>query len=180
MKVFINPGHALNGDPDPGAVNQYNGLRECDVVANVCEALSRYLIAAGVEVVGVMQDDSLKAVVCAANDSGADVFVSVHCNAATSEQANGTEVWHFHNSAKGKQLAHCIQRQIVAALNTIDRGIKGAKPGSNGLYVLTNTDAVSVLVELAFISNVEDCLLLQQNQDDFARAIARGITDYLT
>ena len=31
MRVFINPGHAPNGNPDPGAVNANTGLRECDV-----------------------------------------------------------------------------------------------------------------------------------------------------
>lgn len=178
MKVFLNPGHAPGGNPDPGAVNQYNGLRECDVAANVCWLLEQYLNAAGVQVSNIVQDDSLQFIVDAANGSGADLFVSVHCNAAASTQANGTETWYYHASAKGKQLAECIQNQIVTALGTTDRGVKGAQPGVNGLYVLTNTDAVAVLVELAFISNTDDCLLLQQNQDDFARAIARGITDF--
>lgn len=178
MKVFINPGHAPRGNPDPGAVNQYNGLRECDVAASVGSLLEQYLNAAGVEVTGVVQDDSLRMVVDIANASGADLFVSIHCNSAASPQANGTEVWHYYNSTRGKQFAQCIQEQIVNALNTTDRGVKGAQPGTNGLYVLTHTDAIAVLVELAFISNMEDNLLLQQNQDDFARAIARGITDF--
>lgn len=46
------------------------------------------------------------------------------------------------------------------------------------MYVLTNTDMPAVLVELAFISNESDEQLLADNRDDFARAIARGITDY--
>ena len=75
-------------------------------------------------------------------------------------------------------MATCIQSQLIDAMDTIDRGIKGARPGTNELYVLTNTDAVAVLVELAFISNQDDVILLTENQDDFARAIARGITDY--
>lgn len=178
MKVFINPGHAPNGNPDPGAVNCYNGLRECDVAARVGGLLEQYLNAAGVQVTNVVQDDSLRMIVDIANASGADLFVSIHCNAAANPQANGTETWHYYNSRKGRQLAECIQNQIVNALNTTDRGIKGAQPGTNGLYVLTHTDAIAVLVELAFISNTDDCLLLQQNQDCFARAIARGITDY--
>lgn len=35
MNVFINPGHAPNGNPDPGAVNGTTGLRECDVALAV-------------------------------------------------------------------------------------------------------------------------------------------------
>ena len=64
------------------------------------------------------------------------------------------------------------------ALGTVDRGIKAAKPGVNGLYVLSNTDAVAVLVELAFIDHEGDAELLRSQQDEFARAIARGVTDY--
>ena len=44
--------------------------------------------------------------------------------------------------------------------------------------MLNNTNAVAVLVELAFISNTDDAILLADNADDFARAIARGVTDY--
>ena len=94
-------------------------------------------------------------------------------------------VWHrgqrfgtTTSSDEGEKLAQCIQNQIVDALGTVDRGVKGAKPGVNGLYVLSNTDAVAVLVELAFIDHACDAELLRSRQDEFARAIARGVTDY--
>lgn len=177
MKVFINPGHAPDGHPDPGAVNQYTGLRECDVVKKVGDLLADYLTAAGVEVVGNLQNDSLSYICDMANGSGADIFISIHCNAAGS-QADGTETWYHSHSISGRVLADCIQQQIIKALETTDRGIKAATPGKNGLYVLNNTDAVAVLVELAFISNGDDAILLTENVDDFARALARGITDY--
>ena len=175
MKVFLNPGHAPNGNPDPGACGY--GLRECDVAKNVTDLVAGYLAAAGVEVVGSLQSDSLHEVVTASNRADADVFISIHCNACNGS-ANGTEVWHYYGSGEGEKLADCIQNQIVDALGTVDRGVKGAKPGVNGLYVLNNTDAVAVLVELAFIDNESDATLLRERQDEFARAIARGVTDY--
>ena len=61
MKVFINPGHAPNGNPDPGAVNQYSGLKEAVVVKHVGDLVAKYLIAAGVDAT-VCQDDSLTTV----------------------------------------------------------------------------------------------------------------------
>lgn len=70
--------------------------------------------------------------------------------------------------------ATCIQDQIVDALNTVDRGVK-ANPK---LFVLRYTAMPAVLVELGFISNESDEVLLTDRQDDFARAIARGVTDY--
>ena len=44
--------------------------------------------------------------------------------------------------------------------------------------VVEPAGAGAVLVELAFISNVEDEKKLKYCVDDFARAIARGVTDY--
>ena len=49
MKVFLNPGHAPNGHPDPGAVNEETGLRESDVALAVGKSAASYLNAAGVE-----------------------------------------------------------------------------------------------------------------------------------
>lgn len=49
-----------------------------------------------------------------------------------------------------------------------------------GLIVLKHTDMPAVLVETAFIDNNQDALLLINNSDDFAKAIARGITDYVS
>lgn len=57
MKVFLNPGHAPNGNPDPGAVNGETGLRECDVALAVGESAESYLNAAGVET-ELLQSDS--------------------------------------------------------------------------------------------------------------------------
>ena len=175
MKVFLNAGHAPDGNPDPGACGF--GLRECDVAKNVADLVGGYLTAAGVEVAGNLQSDSLEEVVDASNESEADLFISIHCNACNGN-ARGTEVWYYHRSAYGEMLADCIRHQIVDALGTADRGSKGARPGVNGLYVLNNTGATAVLVELAFIDNEQDAQLLRDKQDEFARAIARGVTDY--
>lgn len=177
MNVFLNPGHAPNGHPDPGACNPVTGLRECDVAKNIADLVEHYLTAAGVEVVGNLQSDSLYEVTSTSNHLDADVFVSIHCNAFNGV-ANGTEVWYYHTSRDGECLADCIVRQIVDSLDTTDRGAKPAILGKNGLYVLSNTDAVAVLVEMAFIDNAGDEELLRHRQDDFARAITRGITDY--
>lgn len=86
MKVFLNPGHAPNGHPDPGAVNSESGLRECDVALAVGQSAESYLNAAGVAT-ELLQSDSLEEICEAANASDADIFVSIHCNVAEAEAA---------------------------------------------------------------------------------------------
>ncbi|MDD6381886.1 MAG: N-acetylmuramoyl-L-alanine amidase [Selenomonadaceae bacterium] len=177
MKVFLNPGHAPNGEPDPGACNEELGLTEAGIVREIADKVEEYLTNAGVEVVGNFQCDSLDAITSVANSSGADLFVSIHCNSA-SVAARGTEVCVYPDSEVGHALGNCIQRQIVDSLGTVDRGLKERVPGINGLYVLNNTAMPAVLVETAFISNYDDAVKLRDRTDEFAAAIARGITDY--
>ena len=175
MKVFLNPGHAPNGQPDPGACGC--GLRESDVAAQIGRLVEGYLTAAGLEVM-TLQSDSLSEITDTANEWGADVFVSIHCNSAASEYARGVETFSYPGSLAGRDIAGCIQRQLVDTFGKIDpdfpdRGLKEAN-----FYVVRNTDMPACLVELAFISNEEDAALLKFQADDFARAIARGVTDY--
>ena len=180
-KVFMNPGHAPQGQPDPGAVNASTGLRECDVALTIGNMVAGYLQGAGCET-NILQDDSLSTVVETANNWPADLFISIHCNSAAATSASGAETWYCHNSGQGEKLAQCIQSQIVKSVPVIDRGLKEATPGVNGLYVLSNTDMTAVLVETAFISNDGDEKLLSDEhwQDEFARAIARGATDFFS
>lgn len=175
MKVFLNPGHSPNGVPDPGAVNDGLNLRECDIAKEITDLVEHYLIAAGVDVVGNMQSDDLHDVVWTANTSGANLFISVHCNSFRNPNAQGTETCVYPGSSVGTALGGYIQAQIVRSLGTIDRGIKYR----DGLYVLRTTDMPAVLVETAFISNGEDAEKLRDQTDEFARAIARGVTDYI-
>ena len=181
MKVFINPGHSPGGVPDPGAVG-VGGIRECDVALSVGKMVKGYLEAVGIAT-ELLQSNSLNGEdedadnpsICGrANASGAELFISIHCNSFNT-RARGTECCVFSTTGKASQLAWCIQRQITDSLGTADRGLKERRD----LAVLKHTTMSAVLVELAFIDNEADCRLLEAKQDDLARAIARGVTDYL-
>ena len=178
MKIFINPGH---GGSDPGAC--YGYLREADVAFNIARHVEGYLQAVGYDA-KVFQlggvDGDLESICDESNAWGADIFVSIHCNAGG---GMGTETYHYEYSHAGKKLAACIQRQIVNSLSTVDRGLKTKIFGSDGypydVFVCKYTDCPAALVETAFIDNAYDANLLRDNEDNFAAAIARGITDFL-
>ena len=184
MKVYINPGHDTKYDS--GAVHtDANGdvdLRECDVALKIGSKVMKYLTAAGCDC-RLLQSDNLyydsdyedrTVSVCEdANNWGADVFVSIHCNAANGN-ARGTEVECYDSNSNGGTLAKAIQNQLVTSLPVINRGVKEMPR----LIVLKHTDMPAALVETAFIDNDADAELLESRTDDFARAIARGVTDY--
>lgn len=182
MKIFINPGHDL--DYDSGAVNTNYGITEAAIAKSVGDKVAYYLNNVGYET-KVMQSDNLNydsdyadrpyPVCVAANDWNSDLFISIHCNAANTI-AKGTECLVYSLGGQSEDLANCIQNQIINSLNTVDRGLK-IRPE---LTVLKRTHMTAVLVELAFIDNDEDAYLLINRQDDFAAAIARGVTDYVS
>lgn len=178
MRVFLNPGH--HPGIDPGAVNRGYGVTEADIARDVGALVGSYLTAAGCEVKSVQSnnlagEDAAYTNVClAANSWPADIFVSLHCNAAT-PVARGTEVLVYDKWSAADTLASCILHQIVDSMGTLSRGVK-ARPN---LVVLNSTHMPAVLVEMGFISNADDCRMLVEQQDELARAIARGITDYI-
>lgn len=180
MKIFINPGHAPNGNPDPGAIGQ-NGTRECDVTLAVGNKLAAFLRAAGCEV-KVLQSDDLEEVCEASNEWGADLFVSVHCNSAGSSSAAGAEIWTAPGQSQGDALASAIMAQVEKTFPDMDIRADysdGDVDKEARFYVLLYTDAPAALIELAFISNQDEEALLQNDsfQSRYAAAIARGVTD---
>ena len=188
MRIVIDPGHA-GRNVDPGAVNQSTGLQEADVALFVSKLVETQLLEAGHEVKLTRTDweqaetDDLNVRTSLSNDWGADLFVSIHCNSAVSPNAAGYEVWTSPGDTEGDALATCIYAQI--AIEFPDR--TGRADYSDGdpdkesrFYVLVHTNAPACLVEMAFISNDEEAALLSDVawQTRYARAIARGVTDY--
>ena len=188
MKVVIDPGHA-GRNIDPGAVNGSTGLQEADVALVISRLVETYLGAVGYEVKLTRtkweqaETDDLSYRTALANDWGADIFISLHCNSAANQSAEGYEVWTSPGDTQGDKLATCIYGQIAAEFP--DRAGRtdysdGDPDKESRFYVLVHTDAPACLVEMAFISNDAEAALLADSecQDRYARAIARGVTDY--
>ena len=188
MRIVIDPGHA-GRNVDPGAVNAATGLQEADVALRVSQLVEKYLLAVGYKVKLTRTEweqeetDDLSYRTAQANEWAADIFISLHCNSAENPSAVGYEVWTSPGDTLGDALATSLYRQIADEFP--DR--KGRTDYSDGdpdkesrFYVLVHTDAPACLVEMAFISNEEEATLLADAvwQDRYARAIARGVTDY--
>ena len=179
-KCTGDPGH---GGKDPGAIGP-TGVQEKVVNLSVARKVAVLLQPVMSVILTRDTDKALGANLSAdlstrasmANQSGADVFVSIHCNSAADERAHGTEAHNYPGCVQGKKLARCIQSRLVPALGLTDRGVK-----ESNFAVLRQTNCPAALVELAFISNSVEEKLLQSDefQDKAAKAIAQGICDFL-
>jgi N-acetylmuramoyl-L-alanine amidase len=91
-RIAIDPGHGGN---DPGAQGP-SGLKEKDVTLAVAHRLAPVLSRLGVQVTLTRDDDryvTLEERTARANAFGADLFVSIHCNAAENKARRGVETY---------------------------------------------------------------------------------------
>ncbi len=176
--VVIDPGH---GGPDPGAIG-IGGMRETDVVLEVSKIVKNLLSEKGVKVRLTRKNEvdlDLPPRVSFANNTGADIFVSIHANASRGKRRdiNGLETF-YYRGWRGKSLAKRIQKQILrVSPGSPDRGVKQGR-----FYVIKNTKMPAVLVEIGFLTGRLDARRLEKtsHRKRIAYAIAKGILEYLS
>ena len=184
IKVYIDQGHNPR-DFNTGA--EGNGLYEQDITFDIGIRLYnlmrqnpnfevRLSRPDNNTVLGTSNSTSLTERVRQANGWGADVFLSLHTNAATSSAANGSEALIYSTSSTvANGLAEDILTEMTALTGLRNRGVI-ERPG---LYVLRRTAMPAVLVEMGFISNPSDAALMNNNPELFARGIYNGIVEYV-
>ena len=183
IKIFIDQGHNPYGF-NAGA--EGFGAREQDItyivgvyLANILNADYRFEAATSrqtpTEILGYDTNSSLRERVDMANIWGADYFISIHVNANINPAINGTEAYVYEENSPSYYLGLDIVQEIVRRVGTKNNGTYA----SPSLYVLRRTQMPSVLVELAYISNYEDYVLLTTMQYQFAYGIYVGLLNYL-
>ncbi len=91
-RIVLDPGH---GGWDPGAIGPA-GLHEKDVTLDIARRVAPVLQREGLTVVLTRDDDRyvpLEERTARANAFGADLFVSIHCNAADNHLRHGVETY---------------------------------------------------------------------------------------
>lgn len=186
--VVIDIGH---GGSDTGAIageGTPQELYEKDVNLAVGLKLKEYLEKAGMNCHFTRLDDAsvgLRERPRIANELKADVLVSIHNNSSDYSKPNGTEVHYYTKvSEDGKDeyalyglysrtIADLVQKELLAVLNTFDRGIKE----SPKLAVLRRSSMPAIIVEGAFLSNEKDLELIRSPgyAEKYAYAVARGL-----
>jgi N-acetylmuramoyl-L-alanine amidase len=125
-KVAIDPGH---GGMDYGKVGVRMGLLEKDVNLQLALAIrDRVEEELGLEVVLTRESDELLALerrTEIANESGADLFISVHCNSWFSERTGGFEAY-FLSPALSES-----ERTLARYENAASGGASNAPPSGD-------------------------------------------------
>jgi len=173
MKIAIDAGH---GPDTPGKRTPDGSLREFQFNAPVARYVADELLHGyeGVEVLLTFDDSRdvpLKERTDRANAWKADVFVSIHANAAGEgwSSAQGIETYVYTTRPPAAvALANAVQRNLVRLTGRPDRGVKSAD-----FHVLRETRMTAILIECGFMTNRTEAELLKS--DDYRRKCAAAI-----
>lgn len=189
--IVLDPGH---GGPDGGAVGKDDTV-EKDIALEVSNILQRYLQQAGALVYLTRETDrdladeetrglskrkseDIRNRLAFIEEKQADFFLTIHLNALPSEKWRGAQTFYYPSFDENRHLARMIQDEIRTNLeNTTREALQ-----INGVYLLKHADSPGALVELGFLSNVEERELLKQAdyQEQMAASMYRGILRYVT
>jgi N-acetylmuramoyl-L-alanine amidase len=157
--VVLDPGH---GGDDPGTVA--NGLVESEIMLDLARRIEGRLSAIGVTVLFTRSaatgpEDLDRAMT--ANESGADILLSLHCDSAHHPRASGVSTFFYGQerfgawSAVGEHLANLIQREIVART-----GLADCRSHARAWVLLQRTRMPTVRIEAGYLSHPEDAARL--------------------
>ncbi|RPK29884.1 N-acetylmuramoyl-L-alanine amidase [Paenibacillus xylanexedens] len=175
FKVWIDAGH---GGKDPGAVA--NGIQEKDIALKVSLGIKERL-EAGYENVQVLLSRStdefleLRDRTAKANAAGADLLVSIHCNAGGGK--GGFETFRYTSASQGSiKLQDALHKAIMGKVGGIDRGQK-----AQNLHMVRESKMPAVLTENLFVDVAADADRLKQASviDAIIDGHVLGISAYL-
>lgn len=185
----LDPGH---GGEDPGKVGP-NNLYEKDINLAIAQKLNVIINQGGGQVILTRAQDislssgqdtvrerkraDLAKRVEIAENSKADVFISLHCNAFPASRWSGAQTFYSPNAAGSKELAEYVQEELAGQLGNTNRQ---AKSDSSSI-IMKRASMPIVNVEMGFLSNPREAELLKDPayQDRVAWAIYSGVVRYL-
>lgn len=171
--IVLDAGH---GGHDPGAISARSD-NEKDIALEVTKQVAKKLRSEGATVILTRSDDSyvsLNERVKISDDYWTHAFVSLHFNAFSSNGSHGIST-HYTGGKDSNQLAQHMQQALTNHTGLRDRGVQ-----QDNFFVLRETNAVSVLAELGFMTNSKDLGVITQDSyaDDVANAISDGLKGY--
>lgn len=224
-KVVIDAGH---GGHDPGSISPDRKVKEKTIALSVALKFGKLIEQNNPDIKVIYTRDTdifipLDTRSDIANNSKADLFISIHVNSVKARSASGSETYVMGESKSSSnlevtmkensvislegdhqsvyegfdpnnpesyiifsllqnahleqslQIAEFVQEELGKGPVKINRGIK-----QGGLIVLWRSSMPAILVELGFISNPNDYLVLtrEENHDKFANSLYKAFSKY--
>ncbi len=176
-----------------GAVSK-NGVKESDINLKIAFKLKNILEQNGIEVIltrsneNAIYDNRIKTLkqkkisdlknrVKIGNNSGANIFISIHLNKTTQEKYYGWQCFFYEKNKESIKLAKSIQQGLNDTIK-IENTREALK--IENIYIMENIKIPTTIVECGFLSNANEEQLLQteEYQEKLAHGIYNGICNY--
>ncbi|MGL5329422.1 MAG: N-acetylmuramoyl-L-alanine amidase CwlD [Peptostreptococcaceae bacterium] len=192
--IVLDAGH---GGIDSGTSNKDKTVYEKDINLAITLKLKELIEASGGMVILTRDDDSslyeelgnkttrqkynenLKNRKKIADESNADMFVSVHLNFFEQSKYYGAQTFYPEGMKESEDLAKNVQDELKRVVDNSNNRV--IKPRDN-LYLLKSCKMPSILIECGFLSNEKETELLndEEYQEKIAWAIYAGIQKYFS
>jgi len=190
--IILDAGH---GKPDGGAVSNDGNTIESELNLEIVLKLQKLLESSDCTVILTRSDESgiyntdcnsirsqkisdMKNRVSIANNSNADLFLSIHMNKLEQTQYSGWQTFYKNDDIISKSIAQNIQSSLNLFMK---RENKREIKSISGIYLTKHVKIPMILVECGFLSNIEETSLLKDEtyQNELAWSIYIGLMDYL-
>jgi len=179
--IVIDPGH---GGIDSGASS--NNVIEKEITLAISKKLADVLQSHGAKVTFTRESDidyytrgrggkrkDLLTRIEMIENSGAEIFISVHCNAFRGANLSGAQVFYSPKFEENKILADRLQQ----ALKEFPPGNKRQAKEDLHILILNDTKMRGILIETGYLTNQREAILLADNdyQQKLVEQIAKGL-----
>ena len=190
-RIMLDPGH---GGSDPGAIcsstSPVEMKYEKQINLSIALKTKQKLESQGATVLMTRSGDSY----LSADDrrrliykNNPDMYISIHCDSNKYSSPMGTSAFYYYpysyplSDSIHKQIVNFYKKHIYststqAVIDKIDRY------SNYDTFIVTRTEVCpSILIEYGFVSNLNECIALQnnENQNKIAEATVQGIADYI-
>ena len=188
--VILDAGHGL---PDGGAEAE-DGTYESSINLSIVQKLQKLLESSSCTVILTRSDENgiyeldadtirqkkvsdMKNRVEIGNHSNAEIFVSIHLNKIPSPKYSGWQTFYQLENEHSLNLATNIQDSLNYAIQKENKRVPEKVPD---IYLAKNLEIPFTIVECGFLSNSNECAMLQTEnyQEVLAWGIYTGIMDY--
>jgi len=189
LVVVVDPGHGgfdpgvLEGEIDEAGLNLAIALK----VRDLLERAGAVVVMTRTEDVDLVEKgdrerygsdvraDLMKRL-AKVEESGAELYLSLHCNHFGESRWRGAQVFYNASSRASKALAEIIQEELVRVTGETDRRANGRVE----ILLLKHATVPAVVIEFGFLSNPRDFVLLQDEsyQELLAMAVLLGVCRY--
>lgn len=181
--IFIDPGH---GGKDQGTANQDLHYEEKALTLSLAISVSNHLKRMGYKPVLTRTSDvyvDLSRRAALANQSKANLFVSIHCNYSSNTSAYGTEIYFYNGKGSSPTRTSASEKLAKDLLSSMQKygALKSRGVKAGNFAVIRETTMPAVLIETGFLSNPRErnALLDARYRMHLAKGIAEGIHSFL-